>query len=104
MIRQQKLAFIIVACIVVALISGIVPLNYVHKFSHGCPISDKAKAKTSTCFHDAVTSSFPDFNVIAGPPVFAPTGPEGASVRAAQALDLWGFAENTPVEGSPLRC
>ena len=104
MIRRRKFLFMIVACVVVAMVSGIVPLNYAHKLSHGCPVSHKVKAKTSPCFHDTVTSSFSDLNAIADGPASGPTSPVEVSVRTAQVPGLWSFAANMPVEGPPLRC
>lgn len=104
MIPRQKLIFVIVTCVVVALVSGVIPLSIVQKISHGCPISHTVKAKLTPCFHDTVTTSFPDLHVLGGPPASVPTIPEGSPVRTAQGLHRWCIAANEPVKGPPLRC
>jgi hypothetical protein len=103
MIRRQKLVFMVVACALVVLIAGMIPLNYVHKLSHGCPFSHKVKAKVNPCLHDSVTSSS-DLAGIFGPPASSPVGPKQLPICTIQASDFYSPTVNTLIEDPPLRC
>jgi hypothetical protein len=101
--RRHGLIDMIVACILIVLITGMIPLNYAHKLSRGCPFSHNMKAKLSPCFHDSVTSSS-DLAGAVALPASGPAGPEEVPVRTASAFDFRSPTVNALMEGPPLRC
>ncbi len=97
--RRHSLTSTIVACAIIMLIAGMVPLTCAHKLSQGCPFSHKMKP----CLRDSVTSSS-DLAEMVGLPPSGPMSPDPAVVLTASTFDFEAPTPNTQTEAPPLRC
>jgi hypothetical protein len=92
--RRHGLISTIVACALIVLIAGMIPLTCAHKLSQGCPFTHKMKAKANPCLRDSVTSS-PDLAGMVGLPPSGPMSPDPAVVLTAATFDSETPTANT---------
>ncbi len=100
--RRHGTIVMVVACALILVMMGIVPLNCIQKLSEGCPFSHKVKLQANPCPRDSLRS--PGTTGVVILPTSAPVVPKPEPAQYAQADDSLSVKSNSLTETPPLRC
>jgi hypothetical protein len=102
MLGRHKLLFIIPAILLIPILFGMTPLNFVHKIGAGCPFSQGKQAlKCNPCpFHSLISHDDPTILTLN----LTPSDKESIPTFDIQVLDSDSIHSNITYNSVPLRC
>jgi hypothetical protein len=101
MFGRSKLLIVIPAIVLIPILLGMTPLNFIQKIGSGCPVSHSKQVRCNPCpFHSFVSQDDPSIVSLNSTPL------EQASLNPfdSQVLGLDSFRSSISLSALPLRC
>jgi hypothetical protein len=102
MSHKWRLLIIVTAILLIPILTGMTPVNFVHKIGNGCPFAQgKQTLKCNPCPFNSVISQ-QDHGIVGLPSTLS----VGTSIDLAgfEVLDAYTITSNSPLSVVPLRC